>query len=299
MSRRGWILFAAMSVIWGIPYLLIKVAVRDLPPFAIVAGRTLLAALVLVPLAVNKGALRPVLARWKPLLAFTVLEMAIPWVLLTNAEKRLPSGLTGLLVATVPLIATIVAFALGDRAVLRPVRLAGIGVGIAGVGLLVGLGGDGGSLHAWSVIQVLLVAVGYATAPFIATRLLGDVPALGVVALSLAAVAVSFTPVAIVTRPDDMPPWGAVWAVVGLAVICTGVAFIVFFALLDEVGPTTAPLITFVNPAVALTLGVVLLGEAVTAGLVLGFPLVLAGCWLATRSPAAAPVPAEPLAAPA
>ena len=288
-----------MSVIWGIPYLLIKVAVRDLPPFAIVAGRTLLAAVVLVPLAANKGALRPVLKRWKPLLAFTILEMAVPWLLLTNAEKRLPSGLTGLLVATVPLIATIVAFALGDRAVLRPVRLAGIAVGIAGVGVLVGLGGDGGSLHTWSVVQVLLVAVGYASAPFIATRLLGDVPALGVVALSLAAVAVSFTPVAIATRPDDMPPWGAVWSVVGLAVICTGVAFIVFFALLEEVGPTTAPLITFVNPAVALSLGVILLGEAITAGLVLGFPLVLAGCWLATRGPAGVAAPTEPVAAPA
>src|SRR5262245_34842044 len=117
-----------MSVIWGIPYLLIKIAVRDLPPVAIVAGRTLLAALVLVPLAAGKDALRPVLARWRPVLAFTVLEMALPWVLLTNAEKRLPSGLTGLLVATVPLIATLAGFLLGDRSVLRAVRLAGLGL---------------------------------------------------------------------------------------------------------------------------------------------------------------------------
>jgi drug/metabolite transporter (DMT)-like permease len=297
VTRRGWLLFAAMSVIWGIPYLLIKIAVRDLEPATIVAGRTFLAALVLVPLAAGRGAIRPVLRRWKPLLAFTVLEMAIPWLLLTNAEKRLPSGLTGLLVATVPLLATVVAFLLGDRTVLRPLRLAGLTVGIVGVGVLVGLGGGGGSLDTWSVLQVILVAVGYATAPFIVTRLLADVPAIGVIALSLAAVAIAFTPLAIADRPASTPPWGAVWSVVALAVICTGLAFILFFELLDEVGPTTAPLITFVNPAVALTLGVILLDEVLTAGLVLGFPLVLAGCWLATRTRAPARAPVEPIAA--
>jgi drug/metabolite transporter (DMT)-like permease len=283
MTRRGLALFAAMSVIWGVPYLLIKVAVEDLSPPVIVAARTGLAALVLVPLAHRRGVLRPALERWRPLLAFTAIEMAGPWLLLTHAEQELPSGLTGLLVATVPLVGTLVAYLLGDHDALRPTRLAGLALGMVGVALLVGFGGEEGSIDLVRVAEVLVVSVGYASAPFIADRALKDVDTMGIVAASLGIVAVVYLPFAVLAAPDEVPGASVLWSVVGLAVLCTGVAFLVFFALIDEIGPSKATLITFVNPAVAVTLGVVVLDEAVTVGLVAGFPLVLAGCALATR----------------
>lgn len=284
MSRRGWLLFAAMSVIWGVPYLLIKVAVDDMAPPVLVAARTGIAAVVLVPLAHHRGVLVPAFRRWRPLLAFTALEMAIPWLLLTDAERKLPSSLAGLLVAAVPMVAAVAAFALGERTALAPHRLVGIAVGLVGVAFVVGVGREGGG-DAWSVTEVLLVAVGYAVAPFILDRRLGDVPMLGVVAASLGIVAVSYLPAAVALRPDGWPPADALWAVLGLAVLCTGIAFLVFFTLIAEVGPQRATLITFVNPAVAVTLGVTVLDEPLSAGLVVGFPLVLAGCWLAARAP--------------
>ncbi len=284
MTRRGWLLFAAMSVIWGLPYLLIKVAVEHLSPSVIVFGRTSLAGIVLVALAAHTGALKPALAHWKPVLAFAAIEMAGPWMLLTNAEKRLPSGLTGLLVSCVPIFGALAAYALGDRAALGLVRVVGIAVGLGGVALLVGRDLDGtGGIPWWNVIEVLLVCVGYATAPFIVARKLGAVPTLGVVAVSVAAVALVMTPLAWSSRPADLPPATTVWAVLGLAVVCTGIAFVVFFALIDEIGPARATLITFVNPAVAVGLGAIVLDETITAATIGGFVLVLTGCFLATR----------------
>lgn len=286
ITRRGWVLFGLMGAVWGIPYLLIKVAVKHLDPPVIVFGRTSIAAVVLLALAARAGALRPALAHWRAVLAFAAIEMAGPWWLLTNAERTLPSGLTGLLVACVPLVGAVAAFLLGDRTALRPLRLAGITCGLAGVVLLVGhdLSGPGG-IPWWSVLQVLAVCVGYATAPFIAARKLSDVPTLGVIALSLAAVAVVYAPIAWISRPDVNPPGRAVLAVITLALVCTGLAFVGFFALIREVGPARVTFITFINPAVAVVLGAVLLAEKITAATVAGFALVLAGCYLATRPP--------------
>jgi drug/metabolite transporter (DMT)-like permease len=284
MTAREWSLFAAMGAIWGVPYLLIKVAVEDLSPPVVVFGRTSIAAAALVLLAWHQDALRPALRRWRPVLAFAAIEMAGPWLLLTHAEQRLPSGLTGLLVACVPIVGAVTAYVLGDRTALRPERLVGIALGLGGVALLVGhdLGGEGG-VPWWRVGEVLLVCVAYAVAPFIAARRLHDVPSIGVVAVSLAAVAIGYAPFAWLRRPDDVPPADAVWAVVGLAVLCTGVAFVVFFRLIAEVGPDRATLITFVNPAVAIVLGALVLDEEITAATIGGFALVLSGCWLATR----------------
>ena len=220
------------------------------------------------------------------MLAFALIEMAIPWFLLTNAEKRLPSGVTGLLVACVPIAGAIAGYALGDRHALRPIRLAGIAIGFGGVALLVG--GDLRGAHGipwWSVAQVMLVCVGYATAPFIVGTALSDVPTLGVIAVSLAAVAIGYAPLAWWSRPSTAPPAGTWWAIVGLAVICTGIAFVTFFELIAEVGPVRATLITFANPAVAVLLGAVFLDEHITLATLGGFVLVLTGCWFTTRGP--------------
>lgn len=292
MTRRGWILFAAMSVIWGVPYLLIKVAVDGLSPPVVVFGRTAVAAVILVPIAARRDAIRPALRRWKPLLAFTAMEMAGPWLLLTDAERTMPSSLAGLLIAGVPLVAAVASVALGDRTVLEPSRLFGLVVGLVGVAFVVGIGADGA--EAWPVIEVVLVVIGYALAPFMASRVLAEVPTIGVVATSLAIVAVGYLPAAIWFRPDALPDADSLWALLGLALICTALAFVVFFALIAEVGPNRATLFTFVNPAVALALGVIVLDEHLTSGLLLGCPLVITGCWLAARP---ARTPAECLVA--
>ena len=282
VSRQGWILFGLMGVIWGVPYLFIKVAVEYLSPPVVVFGRTSIAAVPLLVFAVRTGAVRPALAHWRPLLAFAALEMAVPWLLLTSAEQHLPSGLTGLLIACVPIVGAVVAYLLGDRSALRPVRLAGIGLGLSGVALLVAADLSG-EAPLWSVAEVLLVCVGYATAPFIANRRLSGVPDVGVVAVSLSVVAIVYAPFAWLTRPDEAPPAQAWGAVLALAFLCTAVAFLVFFRLIAEVGPARATLITFVNPAVAVVVGAVVLDEQITGTTLIGFALVLAGCWLATR----------------
>jgi drug/metabolite transporter (DMT)-like permease len=273
-----------MSLIWGVPYLLIKVAVEYLEPVVIVFGRTFIAAVLVFALERRSGALAAAARHWKLVLAFAAIEMAGPWFLLTNAEKSLPSGLTGLIVACVPMVGAIAAYLLGEHLALAPLRMVGIAVGLGGVALLVAhdLGGSDG-IPWWSIAQMLLVCVGYATAPFIVARRLHDVPALGVVALSLTAVALLYAPLAWTARPEANPPAKVWWAVIALAVVCTAIAFIVFFALISEIGPERATLITFVNPAVAIVLGAMVLDEKITAVTVAGFFLVLGGCWLATR----------------
>jgi drug/metabolite transporter (DMT)-like permease len=290
MTRRGVLLFAAMCVIWGIPYLMIRVAVRELAPVTLVFFRTALAAALLIPFAAVRGELRPLLPRWKPLLAYTAIEVAIPWVLLARAETELSSSLTGLLIAAVPLVgAVLVAFTgEGERQGAR--RWFGLLVGLVGVAALVGL--DVGEVHAVALVEIACVAVCYAIGPIIFARYLDDVPALGVVAASLVLTAVAYAPFAAFRWPDAMPSAHVVESVIGLALVCTALAFLIFFALIREVGPVRATVITYVNPAVAAVAGVVLLDEKLTVGMVVGFVLVLIGSVIATgRGPEPVPEP--------
>jgi drug/metabolite transporter (DMT)-like permease len=280
MSRRGVLLFAAMCVIWGIPYLMIRVAVRELAPVTLVFLRTGMAALMLAPVAVFRGELRPLLARWKPLLAYTAVEVAIPWVLLARAETKLTSSLTGLLIAAVPLVGALIVTLTGERERLGGRRWLGLLVGIGGVAALVGL--DLGRVDAVALIEIGLVAIGYATGPIILARYLNDLSALAVVAASLVLTTVVYAPLAATRRPSTMPSAHVIESVVGLATICTALAFLLFFALIAEVGPVRATVITYINPAVAALLGVTLLSEKITTGMVIGFVLVLGGCVLAT-----------------
>lgn len=280
MSKRGAALFAAMCLIWGLPYLLIKIAVEDVSPAQVVVARTLLAAAVLVPLAVRAGAVRPALRAWKPLLLFAVLEMCGPWFLLAHAEQDLSSSLTGLLIAGVPLVSALAAQLLGEADKLDRGRLLGLGLGFAGLAVLLGIDVRGNLL---AVVAVGVVVVGYATAPLIITRQLSQVPAAGVNAVALTTTCVLFLPFGgpgLVTHP---PPWDAALALVALGLVCTALAMVLFFALIAEVGAQRALVITFVNPAVALVLGITFLDEPFTVGTAIGFPLVLLGCALATR----------------
>lgn len=281
-DARAWLLFAAMAVLWGIPYLFISVAVESYSPAAVVAGRTLLGALLLLPFAVRQKALRPAFQKIGWVLLFGAIEMAGPFLLLGHAEQTLPSGLTGLLVATVPLFAAIIAFGGGDRSVLSPARAIGLFIGFVGVFVIVagpGLAVEGGGALI-AVGEVLLVALLYAIAPFVIATKLRDVPSLGSITLALLAVGIFYTPIGFLTQ-HQVPTLESTLSLLALAVLCTAVAFIAFFALIARVGPVRAPLFTYVNPVVAIVLGTIILGEPLTPGLLIGFPLVIVGCWLA------------------
>jgi drug/metabolite transporter (DMT)-like permease len=282
MSRRGWALFLAMSVIWGVPYLLIKVAVEEVSPVVVVAVRCLLGAAVLLPWTVARGQVRPALRHWRALLLFTVLEMAGPWLLLSYAEQTLSSSLTGLLVAGVPFVAAVAGRLAGEADRLTPVRLAGMALGIGGIAVLLGLDVEG--IAPLPVLAVALVVVGYATGPLVVSRALPEVPGVAASAIALTVTAVVYLPVAAPQLDEAVrAPARAVLSLVVLGVLCTAVALAMFFALIREVGPQRALVITFLNPAVAVLLGVLLLGEPFTLGLATGLPLIVAGCVLATR----------------
>lgn len=281
MTRRGWVLFAAMAVIWGIPYLFIKIAVGELSPVALVFLRTALGAVILLPVATARGGLRPLLPYWRWVLAYTVVEVSLPWFLLADAERRLSSSLTGLLIAAVPLIGALITWLTrgDDRIDLR--RITGLVVGLVGVGALVGLDVSFGDLGA--VGEVVLVALGYATGPIIVSRRLPGAPSIGVVVASLVLTALAYAPLGLRQLPATVPSPRVLLAVAILAVVCTALAFLIFFALIGEVGPVRATVITYFNPAVALLLGVTLLQEPFTLGAVVGFSLILFGSLLATR----------------
>ena len=280
MTRRGWLLFGGLSVIWGIPYLLIKVAVQDLTPASLVFLRTTLAVALLLPVALARGNLRALLPRWRPLLLFTAVELAVPWVLLSDAERRVTSSLAGLVVASVPLVGALLSRLSGRHEPLGGRRLAGLAIGLAGVIALLGI--DVGTGDALVVGELALVVLGYALGPLVISRRLSDLPTLDVVAASLALCALVYAPVGIAQLPPAMPPVQVIGAVVGLGVLCTAVAFILFFQLIAEIGPVRATVITYVNPAVAVAAGVALLGEPFTLGTAAGFVLILGGSWLAT-----------------
>jgi drug/metabolite transporter (DMT)-like permease len=281
MTRRGLLLFAAMCVIWGIPYLLIRVAVRDMSPATLVLARTGIAALLLLPIAAARHELRPLLRHWAPLLAFATIEIAVPWVLLGSAETRISSSLTGLLIAAVPLVGAVIARTTGGRERLGPQSGIGLLLGLAGVAAIVGLNLEGAS--AFPLAEIALVVICYAVGPVILQRWLSDLPALGVIAASLGLTAVAYVPIAAFSLPERMPSGTAIASVLGLAVVCTAIAFLLFFALIAEIGPVRATVITYVNPAVAAVLGVTILEEHFTVGMGVGFVLVLAGSVLATR----------------
>jgi drug/metabolite transporter (DMT)-like permease len=280
VSRRGWLLFGTLCIIWGIPYWLIRVAVREVSPPTLVFLRTAVASVLLAPVAWRHGHVRPVLARWRWLLAYTIAELVVPWLLLFRAEQHITSSLAGLLIAVVPLLGAVLYRFSSTTERLDALRLAGLLVGFAGVAALVGL--DVGHVDLFAVAEMGIVALGYTLGPFIISRRLADLPGLGVVSASLVLTTVGYAPVALTHLPAILSG-ETIGAVAALALVCTALAFLVFFELILEVGPSRTTVITYVNPVVALLLGVGLLGEPFTTGMAIGFPLVLVGSILATR----------------
>ena len=276
-----------MAFIWGIPYLFIKIAVGELTPATLVFLRSLIGASLLLPLAVARKDLAPLRPYWKWILGYTFVEVAAPWFLLSDAERRISSSLTGLLIAAVPSIGAVLAVVTAGRDRLDSRRIVGLVLGFVGVAALVGL--DVRADDFGAIGQVALVALGYAIGPMIIERKLGGLPSLGVVAASLGITALAYAPFGLTQLPSTLPSPSVLFAVAVLGVVCTAVAFVMFFALITEVGAPRATVITYVNPAVALALGVALLGEPFTVGIAIGFVLIVLGSVLATRRASTSP----------
>ena len=290
MSLRGWALFALLSVAWGIPYLLIKVAVAELPVPVLVFGRVAAGAALLLPLAIHGGRLKELRGHAAPLAAFATLEFIIPWGLLSHAEIRISSSMAGLLMASIPILALLMARLAGDRERLGKRRLAGLLAGFAGVAALVRPQAGGDLL---ALLEVLLAAVCYAGGALVAARRLGGLPALPMTTVCLAIAAVVYLPPAVAAWPETLPSSRALVAMGVLALFCTALAFVCFFALIREVGMSRAVVITYVNPAVAVAGGVLLLSEPLTPAIVGAFVLILGGSFLATSASGDRPAPSQ------
>ncbi len=282
MSPRGWSLFAAVSIVWGMPYLFIKIAVDGgMPPLALACGRLALAALVLLPLAHRAGALRPVLRRWRAVVAYAIVEVCIPFPLIATGERHVPSSLAAIIVASVPLLVALLAMRFDHSERVTGWRLMGLLIGLGGVVLLVGVEASGSTDALLGTAAVLVSAVGYAAGPLIFKRMT-DLDPRATMGVCLGVGAVILAPLAALTPPGHTPTGGAFAAVAALGLICTALAFTLMAMLIGEIGASRAVVITYVNPVVALGLGVGLLGEHPGTGAIAGLALILAGSWLST-----------------
>ncbi len=287
VSRRGLILFLLTGVFWGLPYFFIAIALDSFSTPTIVFARTFIGALVLVPYAIMTGAAKKVLKAWPYVLLFAALEMVGPWYLITEAEKYISSGLAGLLISTVPFFAVaILALVFKDRTALKPIPLAGMVIGFLGVIALVGIDSFLGHVEPLWIGAVVLAAVGYAIAPIMANNKMTDVPTSGVIGFSMAIVAAIYAIPAAFEIPAEIaaqPPIEGWIALLVLGLICSALAFVLFFELIREIGPVKASLITYVNTAVALLLGTLFLSEPVTPGLLIGIPMITLGLYLSAK----------------
>jgi drug/metabolite transporter (DMT)-like permease len=275
--------FAAMSALWGIPYLFIKVAVDDgVPPGFLAWSRVLMAAAILLALAWRAGALGSLRGRGRWIAAYAVLEISVPFPLIATGEQHVASSLAAIIISTVPLLIALLAlrFDPAERATGR--RLVGLLIGMSGVVALVGIDVAGRSDELLGAGAIFLAAVGYSAGPMVLKRKLSDLDPRATMGASLLVAAVVLTPVAALDPPTSTPSGDAILSLLVLGVLCTGLAFVIFAALIAEIGPGRTSVITYINPIVAVGLGVAILGERPGVGAVAGLLLILAGSWLST-----------------
>ena len=281
VSRRAWLMFATVSVLWGIPYYLIKIAIVDLSPMLVVAGRVLIAALVLVPVAAAQGTLGPLRRHAGVVAALAVVHIVVPFLLITYGEVHISSSLTGLLIAVEPVV---IALLLIRTEPLSKVRIAGLMLGFAGVAVLVGVDLSGDKYGLLGAAMVLAAAVSYGIATIMVQRKAADLPPEALASGTTTVATIVLLPFALLTLPDAGNVRADGWAaLVALGVLCTAVALLAFYGLIALAGSNKAGLVTYMNPVVAVLLGVLALDESVGVSTVAGFALVLAGCWLSTR----------------
>lgn len=272
---------------WGIPYYFIAIAGQSFSTPTLVWMRVVIGAIFLLPVALKRGVLREALTHWPWVLFFAVVEMVGPWYFITEAERHVPTSLVGLMMTTIPFIsAAITGLFLGDKAAGHPVTIAGLVIGFSGVVSLIGIDALSGHIELGPTLLLVITALCYAVAPIVASRKMPNVSTLGITAVSLAMVAVIYTPFALVTLPTDIAagPSTESWiAIVVLGVVCSALAFVLYFALIREVGPRRSTLITYLNLLVAAVLGVLFLAEPITPGILVGLPLIVVGSYLAGR----------------
>jgi drug/metabolite transporter (DMT)-like permease len=283
MSRRNWFLFFFVGFIWGIPYLLIKVAVEDLSPPVIVFARVAIGAAILIPIAVKHGSLMPAIKAWKYVIPYAIGEMIGPWFLITAAEQKMTSGLTGLLVATVPIWTTILASLHGDKTVWHHKRLLGILVGFVGIILVVGIESFSGRQSIVAIAMVLIASIGYSWAVTMVTTKIPHIEPISINGVAMVFTAIVYLPFAILNAPEQMPSLSVLGSVLTLGLFPTAMAFILFFQLIKDIGTARGSLVTYLNTAFAVILGVIILREPFTLGIALGLPLVLIGSYFASR----------------
>jgi drug/metabolite transporter (DMT)-like permease len=283
MSRRNWFLFFFVGFIWGIPYLLIKVAVEDLSPPVIVFARVAIGAAILIPIAMKRGSLMPAIKAWKYVIPYAIGEMVGPWFLITAAEQNMTSGLTGLLVATVPIWTTIIASMHGDKTVWHHKRLLGILVGFIGIVLVVGIESFSGRQSIVAIAMVIVASIGYAWAVTMITTKVPHIEPISINGVAMVFTAIVYLPFALIYAPDKAPSMEALGSVLVLGLFPTAMAFILFFQLIKDIGTARGSLVTYLNTAFAVILGVIILSEPFTLGIAIGLPLVLIGSYFASR----------------
>jgi drug/metabolite transporter (DMT)-like permease len=292
MSRKGWLLFSLVGLLWGVPYFFMKVAVEELSTPMIVFSRLLIGAALLIPLAIREGSLKKALPFWRYILLYAVLEMVIPWSLITSSQRDLSSGVVALLVATVPIWATLFAHQTGDSTAAHRIRIFGIVVGLLGISLIVGIESLSDFGNFGALAQVLIASVSYAWAVNMITRKAPGVSGLAINGIAMTISSVIFAPFAFLSRPEAMPSIDVTLATLGLGILCSGMAFWIFFLVLAEIGPARASLVVYPNTAVAVVLGIIILSEPITLAILIGLPLVLIGSYFASRRPSTQPIPA-------
>ena len=282
MSRKSLFYFLLVGFLWGIPYLLMKVAVEEIPPSAIVAGRTLIGAAILIPVALYRKTFKGAVLGFKFAAFYALLEMIGPWILISTAQKKIDSGLAGLLISTVPIFAAIITSLRGDHTVWQFKRMFGIVVGFIGLIAVVGIESFSGNSHPASIAMMILAAMGYSYAIIMVTTNLPLVDGIAINGLAMAITSIFWAPLAIAQWPSQVTLKPAL-SLIALGVLCTALAFLVFFKLLVEIGPARGSLVTYLNTSVAVVLGVIVLNEPITIGLIIGLPLVLIGSYLASK----------------
>jgi len=282
MSRKSLFYFLLVGFLWGIPYLLMKVAVEEIPPSAIVAGRTLIGAAILIPVALYRKTFKGAVLGFKFVAFYALLEMIGPWILISTAQKKIDSGLAGLLISTVPIFAAIITSMRGDHTVWQFKRMFGIVVGFIGLIAVVGIESFSGNSHPASIAMMILAAMGYSYAIIMVTTNLPLVDGIAINGLAMAITSIFWAPLAIAQWPSQVTLKPAL-SLIALGVLCTALAFLIFFKLLVEIGPARGSLVTYLNTSVAVVLGVIVLNEPITIGLIIGLPLVLIGSYLASK----------------
>jgi len=293
MTWRSWLAFIALGIIWGVPYFFIRIAVQEISPFVLAWGRITLAALLLVPIAWHRGALRRLAHHKSALCAFAIAEFVIPFSAISLGERWISSSITAILVAGVPLTIALISRFFGVHERLGPLRALGLALGLIGVAALMGFGTISGPLG-WAGFGCILIStLGYAIGPLIIQRHLRGLDSLGAVAASLCVASALLSPAAALTFPVHWPSSLALTSIAVLGLVCTATAMLLMFYLVGHAGAARASIITYINPAVATLLGVGLLHERLGAGGISAFGLILIGSWLATRAPAIGPAAAE------